>query len=837
MNGTYNSVLVALSVFVAIVVSYVALDSASRVTAARGRSRVGWLLGGSTAMGVGIWSMHFVAMLAFRLPVRVGYDVPLVLLSVLAAVAASAVALFAVSRERVGPLALCAAALSMGGAIAGMHYTGMAAMRVTAHLSYDPILVTLSVAIAIAASLAALWLAFRLRDDETSLGRWRKVGAAVVMGSAIAGMHYTAMAAAHFTSVPAMLRIAHDTGLMADQLAAAIIVASLLVLAMAIIGAMIDRQIRGQLAETDLLRRTEERVRQSEQQFRSLIENASDMIAILGADGTTRYHSPSSERILGYPPNALVGRSVFEHVHPDDRPGLADSFTLLLQPSITPISVEFRHRHKDGSWRHIAAVWKNLLDEPTVGGIVANSRDVTDQRRLEGELTHQAFHDTLTGLANSALFRDRVENALERARRTDENVSVFFLDLDDFKRINDSLGHVEGDRLLVGIAERLLCTTRGSDTVARLGGDEFAILLRGLDGDGEAITVAERIMAAMQAPIALEGKEVRVSASVGIAYRRGTESVVDLLRNADLAMYRAKNRGKGRYQVFERSMHTAVLDQLQLEADLRQALDGGELLLHYQPIVCLTSGGIIAVEALARWKHPKRGFISPAEFIPLAEETGLIDPLSRWVLTEACTQARLWHDMRVAEAPLAIAVNISGRQLHEATVMDDLAYALRESGMDPRNLVFEITESVIMQNIDTTLRQLRDLKALGVGLAIDDFGTGYSSLSYLQRFPVDILKIDKSFVDAVGRGDVALVRGITALAETLGLMTVAEGIEDASQVEALQMLGCHFGQGFYLATPLPAEECTAFLAGLKRPKRKPKDIAGRRGGEWKFSSV
>jgi predicted signal transduction protein with EAL and GGDEF domain len=387
------------------------------------------------------------------------------------------------------------------------------------------------------------------------------------------------------------------------------------------------------------------------------------------------------------------------------------------------------------------------------------------------------------------------------------------------------------------MAERLLANTRGCDTVARLGGDEFAVLLPGLDGDSEAVAVAERILAAMLAPIALEGKDVHVSASLGIAYRHGIEGVVELLRNADLAMYRAKSRGKGHYQVFERSMHTAVLDRLQLEADLRQALDGGELLLHYQPIICLASGAVTGVEALARWKHPVRGFISPAEFIPLAEETGLIIPFSRWVLTEACTQARLWQTMRLTTAPLAIAVNVSGRQLHEGTIVDDLHYALCASGLDPHGIVLEITESVIMQNIETTLRQLRDLKALGVNLAIDDFGTGYSSLSYLQRFPVDILKIDKSFVDAVAHGEVALVRGIMALAETLELRTVAEGIEHATQVEALQQLGCHFGQGYHLARPLQADECTAFLAGREHSNQKPRDMLSRTSDEWKLSSV
>ncbi|HEX5580161.1 MAG TPA: EAL domain-containing protein [Gemmatimonadaceae bacterium] len=445
---------------------------------------------------------------------------------------------------------------------------------------------------------------------------------------------------------------------------------------------------------------------------------------------------------------------------------------------------------------------------------VRNIRLVEAIRRSEERLAHQAFHDPLTDLANRALFLDRVRHALARRQRSDAGVAVLFVDLDDFKKVNDSLGHATGDRLLVAAAERLCGCVRSADTVARLGGDEFAVLVEDAGGPTDAALVAERLVDALRAPFGVGSTELFVSASVGVAIAAPGESADDLLRNADVAMYYAKARRKDGHAVFEPWMHEAVRERLAIEADLRRALERNELSLHYQPIVRLDTGIPIGVEALVRWQHPDRGAVSPGAFIPVAEDTGLIVSLGRWILREACEQARRWQSARAGVAPpLRVTINISGRQLQDASFVADVRETLAATGVDATSLVLEITESVLMQHTEVVLERLRELKALGLSLAIDDFGTGYSSLGYLQRFPIDILKIDKAFVDAVrdGDGDPALARAVIALGDSLGMQTVAEGIEGAAQADGLRRLGCQLGQGYHFARPLPAEALSALL--------------------------
>ena len=443
-------------------------------------------------------------------------------------------------------------------------------------------------------------------------------------------------------------------------------------------------------------------------------------------------------------------------------------------------------------------------------------------RESEAQLAYQAYHDPLTGLANRTHFRMEVDRALTRHAQAHDTVAVLFLDLDHFKTVNDSLGHAVGDQLLVEVARRLLHATRGCDTVARLGGDEFAVLLAQVRSDVDVQTVVERILRMMRTPVVLDRAEVTVGTSIGVARATPGDSAEELLRNADVAMYRTKQRGRGGYELFAPAMHAAVVERLELEADLRRALadPAAELRLVYQPIVALADERVVGLEALIRWDHPARGTISPMQFIPLAEATGLVVPLGRWVLRAACHQAAEWLPGAGGQGAASdtgapyVAVNLSGRQLEDAALVDDVADALGESGLDPARLLLEITESILVQRADAALRTLHALKALGVRLAIDDFGTGYSSLAYLHRFPVDVLKIDKAFVDGVAGGgsDAALARAIVGLATTLGLRCVAEGIERANQAAELRAAGCGYGQGFLYAKPLAAREAGALLA-------------------------
>lgn len=451
-------------------------------------------------------------------------------------------------------------------------------------------------------------------------------------------------------------------------------------------------------------------------------------------------------------------------------------------------------------------------------GIVCVAQDITVRKSLENQLTHQALHDPLTKLANRVLFRNRVEHALARTDRNHEPVAVLFLDLDNFKTVNDTLGHDAGDALLISVAERLTACLRTSDTIARLGGDEFAILVETIHNLEEVTLIAERLNDVLRTSFLLEGKEVLVRTSIGIAVSHGKhENIEDLLRNADVAMYKAKSLGKDGYVMFETKMREDLLEQVEFEADLRRAIERQEFVLHYQPIINLQTEEMIGMEALVRWNHPERGLIPPVKFIPVAEETGLIVPLGQWILEEACRQARSWQIEFSDRENFSITVNLSNKQIQEESLVRTIASALSDSGLPARNLILEITENTMLQETESVIEKLTKLKNLGIKLAIDDFGTGYSSLSYLQRFPIDVLKIDKSFIDKLnqGREGAAVARAIITMSETLRLKTIAEGIETINQNSVLQSLGCEFGQGYHFSKPLSKNDMRAFLKESK----------------------
>jgi diguanylate cyclase (GGDEF)-like protein/PAS domain S-box-containing protein len=550
-------------------------------------------------------------------------------------------------------------------------------------------------------------------------------------------------------------------------------------------------------------------------QFRSLVHNASDLITVVDPDGAIRYQTPSAERLVGVGPEDLIGTRYLELVEASDEPHVRALLEELAgSPGVTATS-EYRLCHSDGSSRFVESIVSSLIEDPTVGGLVLNTRDVTDRKKLEEELAHQAFHDSLTGLSNRAVFRDRVDHALARSARDDSSLTVLLLDLDGFKMVNDSLGHDAGDELLVAVGARIEACGRASDTVARLGGDEFAILLEDAADKARATAVADRVLGELGAPFDVRGREVFVRASIGIAFGGGAETTTDeLIRNADTAMYAAKAGGKGRYELFQPAMHVRALLQFEVQADLQRALDRGEFEVHYQPIVDFATGTATGMEALVRWLHPTRGLLPPIEFISVAEESGLIVPLGKWVLAEACRQTAAWRAEYPEASRLTVSVNLSTRQLLEPDLVPQVREVLEETGLDPTALVLEITEGSLMQDAGTTAVKLHHLKELGVRLAIDDFGTGSSSLAYLRQFPIDLLKIDKSFVDQVATVESegpALVRAIIELAQTFRLQTIAEGIEESEQLEELRLAGCQSGQGYLFARPLPSQEMEAYF--------------------------
>lgn len=568
-----------------------------------------------------------------------------------------------------------------------------------------------------------------------------------------------------------------------------------------------------QAAAAQALRRSEHTARDTEARFEVLVRHSSDVITIVETDGTIRYVSPSVESVFGHDPAALAGTRLTALVHPDDTLSVQQFLQELSRsgPADLPAAAgmlkrEWRVAHASGGWMTADTVGTNLVHEPLIGGLVLNTRDVTEQSVIKEQYMHQAFHDPLTDMANRSLFLYQVGHALARAQRQSQPVTVLFIDLDNFKTVNDSLGHAAGDRLLVEASRRLATCVRGSDLIARLGGDEFAMLLEETESVGEALQVAERVAGAFSRPFVLGGKEVFVTSSIGIARSEHGENSDDLVRNADLAMYVAKQRGKGQHVLFEPRMHAAALQLLDMQADLGRAIEQDELYLEYQPIVALATGEVIGAEALLRWRSPERGVVPPGVFVPIAEDSGLIVAMGRWVLRRACRELRQWTE--AGGVPLRVSINLSGRQLQSAEIVDDVRQALEESGVHPSQLVLELTESMAMENTDLTMERLTALKALGVAIAIDDFGTGYSSLSYLQRFPLDILKIDKAFVDVVERGDdgSVLATAIVGLSETLRMTAVAEGIETESQRQKLLSLGCEFGQGHLFAPAMDSEE-------------------------------
>jgi len=694
LTGSYSSSLVLISLCVAILASYTALDLTGRIATAKGRAVYLWMGGGALAMGVGVWSMHFIGMLAFSLPINLGYDIGLTAFSLLIAVLSSGFALWLVSQPRLPLLQLAFGALIMGAGISCMHYTGMAALRMLPGIDYDPTLFGASLAIAVGASAAALWIAFRLRRHTPYVRQIRGL-AAVLMGIAIVGMHYTGMAAANFPAGSFCGALAG--GLQGDGLVYLVLITTLAVLAVALLTSVLDARLEARTAE------------------------------------------------------------------------LARSLTLANQ-----------------------------------------------------ELTQLALHDTLTGLPNRTLLSDRIEQAIGKVAEQGGCFALMFIDLDGFKPVNDAFGHHVGDLLLKAVAARLRGHLHSQDTLARIGGDEFVLLVE-LREPADAMDVAVKQVNLVSRAFSVAEHDLQLTASLGIVLYPGNgQDQLELLRNADAAMYHAKSAGKNGYSFFDVSMNSNARQQLQLLQDLRLALEQRQFRLHYQPKFDAQACQPIGAEALLRWQHPQHGLLLPDRFIGLAEKTGLIIPIGEWVLDEACRQMRQWFDQ--GRKDWRMAVNLSAIQFCHAGLVDSVARALSDNGLPANCLTLEITETTAMHDADASLTVLQRLSDMGVDLSIDDFGTGYSSLMYLKRLPANELKIDRGFVRDLEQDsdDAAIVSAIVALGQALGLRIVAEGVETGGQQDFLTRLGCDSLQGYLLGQPVPAEQ---FMEKLQALQHSPEAVA------------
>ncbi|HEY0545203.1 MAG TPA: EAL domain-containing protein [Pyrinomonadaceae bacterium] len=560
-----------------------------------------------------------------------------------------------------------------------------------------------------------------------------------------------------------------------------------------------------------------EALRQSEEHFRSAFDYAAVGMALVGTDGRWLSVNRSLCKLVGYSETELLETNFQSITHPDDLgASLADLYQML-EGTLINSTREKRYIHKEGRvvWATVSA--SSVFDESGKPmHFILQAQDITERKQAEEQLQHAAFYDALTGLPNRALFTDHLQLAVSRAaQHQDYLFGVLFLDIDRFKNINDSLGHVVGDQLLKAVAGRLENCVRPEDTVSRFGGDEFAILLNDINNSADALAISERILREIESPFKLSGYDVFTSTSIGIALSTiGYHSPEEILRDADTAMYRAKAQGKGRHEVFDKVMHARAISRLQIESDLRHALERNEFEVFYQPIMNMEAVSISGFEALLRWRHPERGLVSPLDFIPVAEDTELIIPIGGWVLHEACRQVREWQMAFPLAAPLTISVNLSGKQFKQSDLVGQVKQVLYQTGLDPLCLRLEITESMVMEDAEAATAMLRQLRSLNVQLSIDDFGTGYSSLSYLHRFPVNILKIDKSFVSrmAIDEESMGIVETIITLASKLKMDVVAEGIETQEQCDKLTALQCGYGQGYLFSKPVPSADARVLVS-------------------------
>ena len=780
----HDPYLVVLAAVVCLFAAITALGLAARAVAAERSVRLAWIAAGALAAGIGIWATHFVAMIAFRPGLPHGYDLGLTVLSVVIAMVLCFAGLWLALWRDPQSERLLAGGAVLGFGISAMHFTGMAALRIPADIHYDPTLATAALIIGMVFGALALHTAFR------KLSLTRLIVGALLLMLAICGMHFTAMASAVLTPNPAIVM---PPGLLSPAwLSLYIAAASIAVLSLGILGAAIDRRIAARFAV-------------EAGRFEALASAALEGI-LIHSRGLIVDANEAFARLVGSTPEALIGTRALDIVAPEHHPLVStpESFR-----NAELIEIDLIDREGN---RHPVEMRGRAINYQGRSARVSAVRDLAERRQAEERIRHMAHHDALTGLPNRTLFRDRLTQAVARAARSGEAVAVLCLDLDRFKSVNDLLGHPSGDALLAEVAARLTETLREMDTVARLGGDEFAIVQVGLRQPENAASLAHRLVKEMALPFDLDGQEMVIGTSIGIAlFPSDAQTPDDLLKNADTALYRAKADGRGIFRFFEATMDALLQERRALERDLRHAIAARQLSIHYQPLVDCSSGRAVGFEALVRWEHATRGQVSPVDFIPVAEESGLIMPLGEWVLRSACVEAAKWP------GDLRIAVNLSPAQFRHADLPKLVADIIAEAGLSAERLELEITEGLLIDDTDRAFATLTALKTLGVRISLDDFGTGYSSLGYLQRFPFDKIKIDRSFIQGLenSRDAMAIVRTVITLGQNLGMTVTAEGIETPEQYEMLRRENCHQVQGFLLGRPGPAMDIPAVLERLR----------------------
>lgn len=799
LDQSYSMTLVFLSCFISAMASYTALDLGARLHYAKGRGRVFWLCAGAVSMGLGIWAMHFVAMLALHLPIDVQYDNLIVFFSIVLAVLSSALTLWIVSEQSMSKTRVVTGSGVIGSGIAGMHYTGMAAMMMNAIILYDWLWFTVSIFVAILFSMVALVLTFQLRSVDPVKGLWRKIFAGLLMGAAITGMHYTGMYATTFVSHEHMTTavISHDeSGLIATMIGIVI----LLILVVTLASVYVDKQFAGKTL----------RVLESDQRYKSLFEHNYDGVIFYSIDGSQSVMNPAAMRLTkeqSLPLEKLMTMCTSTYAEL-----ISTHFTNAVQGEARNYDITLTTR--EGRQLHLNMTHTPVFVDQQITGVFMIMRDITNKKEYEAKINYLAFHDSLTGLPNRRFVEQELDQVIMEAKKTDQQVYVLFLDLDHFKLVNDSLGHDFGDLLLQEASLRLQDCVGEKGTVSRLGGDEFMVILTDVT-EREVFSMANEITQRIEQTFFIHGHELYITTSIGISrYPEDGQDRSVLMRNADAAMYAAKDNGKNSFHMYVPNLEQAANDKMKIQNELNRALARQEFLLHYQPQVSAKSGAIVGVEALIRWDHPERGLLLPNQFISVAEETGLIVPIGEWVLRTACKQNKQWQEQGLM--PLRVAVNLSARQFLKQDFAQMVAEILHQTGLAPKYLELEITESSMI-DVQRATQALKELKQLGVQVAIDDFGTGYSSLYYLKEFPLNRLKIDRSFVrDMIDKpSNQAIVSTIISMAHHLQLHVLAEGVETKEELAFLREHLCEDVQGYLFSRPLPSEDVAFYLQAQK----------------------